>query len=134
MNPEVTDVQWEVLRSLMPPHGRMGRPRADDRQTLNGILYVLRTGCRWEDLPKVYGHASTCWRRLRRWQEEGIWERLWQQMLSTLDERGRLEWERAFAWLGNFRRLLVRHERVLAVYHGFFILACVLIVLNRLLQ
>jgi len=74
----------------------MGRPRANDRQTLNGILYVLRTGCRGEDLPRRYGHPSTCWRRLKRWQEEGVWERLWQRLLQTLDKRGRLEWKRAF--------------------------------------
>lgn len=46
MNPEVTHVQWEVLQPLIPPPGRMGRPRADDRQILNGMLYVLRTGRR----------------------------------------------------------------------------------------
>lgn len=53
---------------------------------------------------------------------------------DTTAYRHRWKVERAFAWLGNFRRLLVRHERVLSVYHGFFVLACVMIVLNQLLQ
>ena len=43
-----------------------GRPRADDRKTLNGILYVLRTRCRWQDVPGEYGSSSTCWRKLSR--------------------------------------------------------------------
>ena len=96
MNPEVTDAQWEVLRPLIPARGRMGRPRANDRATLNGILYVLRTGCRWEDMPHTYSHPSTCWRRLKYWQELGVWEKLWQELLHALDEQGRLVWERAF--------------------------------------
>lgn len=53
---------------------------------------------------------------------------------DTTAYRQRWPVERTFAWLGNSRRLLVRHERVLAVYHGFFLVACVLIVLRKLLQ
>jgi transposase len=49
----------------------VGRPRADDRKVLNGILYVLTTGCRWMDMPKRYGHYSTAFRRLKRWGEGG---------------------------------------------------------------
>jgi len=52
----------------------MGRPRADDRRTREGILYVLRTGCRWQDLPREYGAAVTVWRRLRAWEAAGVWE------------------------------------------------------------
>src|SRR5262245_7928622 len=47
----LTDSQWAVIEQLLPPPARTGRPRADDRSTLNGILYVLRSGCRWQDLP-----------------------------------------------------------------------------------
>ncbi len=52
-------------------------PRADDRRTLEAILFVLNTGCRWRDLPRAYDSPVTAWRRLRRWQAEGVWERIW---------------------------------------------------------
>lgn len=96
MDTELSDDQWKLIVSVIPKQGRMGRPRADDRRTLNGILWVLRTGSRWEDMPKQFGVATTCWRRLRRWEEQGVWTRLWQTMLQTLDSRGQLEWSRAF--------------------------------------
>ena len=93
---ELTDEQWERIRPLLPPPAPTGRPRADDRKVLNGILYVLRTGCRWKDMPREYGSYVTAWRRLRRWQEEGVWTRIWQAFLASLDEQGKLEWSRAF--------------------------------------
>jgi transposase len=53
----------------------VGRPRADDRKVLNGILYVLTSGCRWMDAHKRYGHYSTAFRRLKRWEREGVGQR-----------------------------------------------------------
>ena len=92
---DLTDAQWAVLAPLLPPPNRRGRPRADDRRTINGILWVLRTGARWADLPRRYGAASTCHARLQRWAQEGVWERLWRTLLSRLDEQRRLDWQRA---------------------------------------
>jgi predicted ATPase/DNA-binding SARP family transcriptional activator len=72
----LSDTEWERARLLLSaPKGR-GRPPADDRQTLDGILYVLRSGCRWQDLPPRYGSAVTCWRRWTRWRSDGTWARL----------------------------------------------------------
>lgn len=96
MDTELTDDQWQVIRPLIPAQGRMGRPRADDRQVLNGILYVLKSGCRWKDLPRQFSHPSTCWRRLKRWEEQGVWDGIFLALLTTLDEQGRLQWDRAF--------------------------------------
>ena len=96
MGTDLSDDQWVVIAPLLPKACSRGRPRADDRRTINGILFVLRTGCRWQDLPKEYGHHSTCWRRLRRWEGEGVWDRVWRALLKTLDERGKLEWAQAF--------------------------------------
>ena len=61
---DLSDEQWKVIEPLLPPKatGR-GRPRADDRKTLNGIIYVLKTGVAWEDMPRKYGSYPTCWRR-----------------------------------------------------------------------
>jgi transposase len=94
---ELKDEQWRTLEHLLPPprKGR-GRPRADDRKTLNGILYVLRTGCRWQDVPREYGSPTTCWRRLKTWEEDGTWERIWRSLLALLDVLGKLEWTKAF--------------------------------------
>ena len=93
---ELIDEHWESLQPLLPPRQKRGRPRADDRKTLNGILYVLRTGCRWEDVPHEYGSPSTCWRRLRAWEENGTWEKIWRVLLSLLDDQNKLRWEKAF--------------------------------------
>jgi transposase len=92
----LTDEQWALIAPLLPPQKPRGRKRADDRQTLEGILWVLKTGSRWQDLPREYGSKTRCHRRLREWQEQGVWERAFRAFLSTLDEEGRLQWEKAF--------------------------------------
>jgi transposase len=74
----------------------MGRPRADDRRVLEGILWVLRSGARWRDVPREYGSPTTCWRRLRQWEEAGVWEALWRVVLSTLEAEEKLDWAQAF--------------------------------------
>lgn len=64
---EITDSQWETIQNHLPPHAKTGRPRADDRMTLNGILFVAITGCRWSEMPKRYDDDSTANLRLRSW-------------------------------------------------------------------
>jgi len=93
---DLTDHQWELIALLLPPHRRRGRPRADDRRTLNGILWVLHSGARWKDLPPRYGSPATCHRRLQEWQGQGVWEHLWLKFLGTLDSQGKLDWSQAF--------------------------------------
>ena len=92
----LTDSQWAFIKPLLPPPARTGRPRASDRRTIEGILYILITGSRWQDLPRQYGAPTTVWRRLKRWGEDGIWERIWRAALSALDEEGRLDWSMSF--------------------------------------
>jgi hypothetical protein len=78
MGTDLSDAQWELIQPLLPAAKPTGRPRADDRRTLNSILYVLRTGCRWKDLPDRYGSSVTCWRRLdqlKRGQQIGLTRR-----------------------------------------------------------
>jgi transposase len=93
---EISDSQWALLAPLLPPQKPRGRKRADDRQTLSGILWVLRSGARWNDLPKEYGSDTRCHRRLAEWQAQGVWERVWTAFLGTLDAQGKLAWDRAF--------------------------------------
>ena len=86
-----TDQQWAFIQPLLPPPNKMGRPRADDRRTLEAILWIDRTGARWQDLPKEYGDDSTANRRLQEWQALGVWEAIWQAGLQALAEQGKLD-------------------------------------------
>jgi transposase len=95
-NVHLTDRQWAFIQPLLPPPAHTGRPCADDRGTVDGILYVLITGCCWQDLPREYGAPTTVWRRLGRWGEAGVWERIWRAALSRLDVQGKLDWSMAF--------------------------------------
>jgi transposase len=82
---ELSDEEWEVIKPLLPPKAKVGRPRADDRCIMNGILYVLITGCRWMDMPLEYGSYKTAWRRLKRWQDEGVWDRILKELASIVE-------------------------------------------------
>jgi transposase len=95
MEGDLRDDQWELIAPL-PSQKKRGRPRADDRRTLDGILWALRSGARWKDLPKEYGSRSTCHRRLQEGQEPGVWERIWLTFLGALDQQGKLDWGQAF--------------------------------------
>ena len=92
----LSDQQWQVIEPLLPQPNRMGRPRADDRRTLDAILFVLRSGCRWEDLPQELGSPTTAWRRLKVWEEQGVWENIWRAVLASLEAQDKLEWAQAF--------------------------------------
>jgi transposase len=98
MNPST--IQWKRVEKYFPsPPGRRdgrGRPWASNRACIEGILWLLRSGARWRDMPMVYPSGVTCWRRLRRWQEQGVWEKAWRQLLRQLDERGQIDWDEAF--------------------------------------
>ena len=97
--PLLTDAQWEKIRPLLPKavqHRHGGRPRADDRKVLEGILWILRSGARWQDLPDQFPHPSTCWWRLRDWEEQGIWLNIWRALLSDLNQRQQRKWSESF--------------------------------------
>jgi transposase len=87
---ELSDSEWELIKPLLPPRARVGRPRADNRMVLNGILYVLLTGCRWMDMPIRHGHYSTAFRRLKRWQGEGVWSRMLEALMGMGHSKGKL--------------------------------------------
>ena len=92
-----SDELWEQIRWQLPKPSRMGRPRAEDREVFEGILWILKTGARWKDLPEAYPDPSTCWRRLRRWEEEGVWERIWRTFVEELSQEQALDWSQSFA-------------------------------------
>jgi transposase len=99
--PLVPDELWETIQPLLPRHkarpGKRGRPPVDDRACLTGIVFVLKTGLPWEDLPLEMGCGSgvTCWRRLRYWQRRGVWKKLLHSLLDRLGREGMIDWDKA---------------------------------------
>jgi transposase len=98
--PLVSDELWSIVEPLLPkpgPKKKDGRPRIPDRACLTGIVFVLKTGIQWEYLPQEMGCGSgmTCWRRLRDWQEAGVWWALHRVLLDRLGEADRIDWSRA---------------------------------------
>ncbi len=105
---EIPIALWKRIEPLIPQVKRSpkgGRPRISDQQALNGIVYVLRTGVPWEDLPMELGYGSgmTCWRRLRDWQAAGVWHRLHQVLLAELGRAEKLDLSRASKAYDNAR-------------------------------
>jgi len=100
---EVPDGLWERIEPMLPKRQRRfrypGRKPLDDRLVLQGILFVLHTGIGWEHLPQElgFGCGMTAWRRLRAWQQAGVWERLHEVLLAELQAADQLEWTRAIA-------------------------------------
>jgi transposase len=94
---ELTNAQWERLAGLLPPEQpAVGRPNADHRRILNAILWKLRTGAPWRDLPERYGPWSTVYSRFFRWRRAGVWDRLFAAVLARADAAGELDWELHF--------------------------------------
>jgi transposase len=98
--PQLSDEQWAVIEDLFPwdpPDSAGGRPRVPPRPCLEGILWVLRTGARWKDLPKSFPSYPTCWRRLQEWSDDGTFEKAWARSLKKLDGLGQVNWKETFA-------------------------------------
>jgi transposase len=96
---KLTDEQWSMIEPLLrkPRTSKKGgRPRISDRDVIDGILWILRTGAPWRDLPERYPSPSTCWRRLRQWEEDDTWLNIWRSYLGQLDVEGILDWEECF--------------------------------------
>ena len=97
---ELTDEQWSVIEDLFPwePPTRVGgRPRIPPKPCLEGIIWVLRSGARWKDLPESFPSYPTCWRRLQTWSKSGVFQKAWERCLRELDGLGEIDWKTALA-------------------------------------
>src|SRR5436309_602014 len=97
---ELTDEQWNILRPLIPKprlraDGR-GRPWRDNRQVLNGVLWILRTGAQWHDPPDRYPSPATCHRRFQHWVRSGVLKRILRALAKDLRDRGKLDLTEGF--------------------------------------
>jgi putative transposase len=105
---EVDDELWSliepVLREAYPPKPT-GRPQADLRKCLNGIIFRMRSGCQWNFLPKRFGDDSTIHRWFQTWTNDGMFEKLWSLLVERCDELNGVEWkwQAADAMLGKAR-------------------------------
>jgi transposase len=99
--PIVSDELWEIIKPLIPEKKRRfrypGRKPVSNRQALTGILFVLKTGIGWEDLPQEMGCGCgmTCWRRLQEWQKAGVWDNIHRVLLSKLRRVDQIDFCRA---------------------------------------
>lgn len=97
---DLTEPQWQKLKELLPEEelrtDRRGRPYRDPRDVLNGILWVLRTGAPWKDLPERYPPYQTCHRRFQAWVKHGVMEKILQTLAQDLKERGKLDLSECF--------------------------------------
>ena len=92
----VPDDVWNKVKNILPkekPRNTKGRPAIPFRQILDGILFVLRTGCQWKMLPKEYGSGSTCHRRFQQWVRMGIFQKLWVRLLKIYDGIHGIKWK-----------------------------------------
>lgn len=113
--PLVTDDLWEIVKPLLPArrprrrdrHRRGGRPPVDDRRVLAGIVFVLKTGIPWEYLPQEMhcGCGMTCWRRLRDWNDAGVWRELHRVLLDRLNAADKIDWSRAVVDSASIRAM-----------------------------
>ena len=91
---ELTDEQWELLKDSFPSNnGQRGRQWRDHRIILNAVLWILRTGAPWRDLPERYGPWQTVYGRFQRWRREGLFDRILEQLQIRLDADGGIDWD-----------------------------------------
>ena len=96
---ELSDAQWNKIKKYLPEmkRGRGGPKPISNRRCFEGILWILRSGARWKDLPAKYPSPSTCWRRLKHWEDIGAWIKAWRGLLRELDSKELLNWNEVFS-------------------------------------
>ncbi|MEU2469359.1 IS5 family transposase [Streptomyces sp. NPDC012486] len=90
---DLTNVEWDRLESFLPPGGARGGRWSDHRRVINGVLYRVRTGVQWRDLPERFGPWETVYKRHRRWSADGTWAMLLSRIQAAEDAAGRIEWD-----------------------------------------
>lgn len=96
--PYLNDEQWNLIADLFPESvmsSQGGRPRIPARQCLEGILWIMKSGARWKDLPERYPSPATCWRRHKEWVESGVFREIWKRLLCMLNDFRDIDWEEA---------------------------------------
>ena len=105
---EVSDELWTIIQPILKkldPPAATGRPRTGEREALNGIIYQMRSGVQWNQLPKQFGDDSSVHRALQRWITRGVFERIWVLLIENCEELGGVnwDWQSADAAMGKAR-------------------------------
>jgi putative transposase len=93
---EVDDELWKIIQPILielDPPSWTGRDRVDQRAALNGIIYLMRSGCQWNHLPKQFGDDSSVHRTFQRWIRKGVLERIWATLVENCEELGGVDWQ-----------------------------------------
>ena len=93
---EVSDELWTIIQSILKkldPPAATGRPRTGEREALNGIIYQMRSGVQWNQLPRQFGDDSSVHRAMQRWIAKGVFERIWALLIENCDELGGVNWD-----------------------------------------
>jgi len=91
---DLTNEEWDRIKAHLPKQqSKRGRPAQAHRQVLNGILWVLRTGAPWRDLPERYGKWTTIYSRFQRWRKSGTWNTMFAQLQTALEHENNVDWE-----------------------------------------
>lgn len=92
----VPDDLWAILSKLLAvydPPSKTGRPRVDQRKALDGIVFRLRSGCQWNQLPQEFGNDTSVYRTFRRWETRAVFDLLWAVLLTLCEELGGVDWQ-----------------------------------------
>ncbi len=115
---DLRDDEWPAIARFMPEPNRLGRPREVDlREVVNGIFYIMATGCQWRMLPKDFPPYSTVQGYFYQWRDDGTWARIV---------------ERTFAWLGRNSRLAKDFEKLIDTAIAWVLIAHIKLLTRRL--
>jgi len=92
---KIPDELWDKIVTVLPrekPENAVGRPIVPFRKVMDGVMYVLRTGCQWKMLPREYGSGSTCHRRFQKWVELDVFKKMWIKLLKAYDNKNGIKW------------------------------------------
>jgi len=93
---EVNDELWNIIQNnlaQLDPPAATGRPRTGQREALNGIIYVMRSGCQWNQLPQQFGDDSSVHRTMQRWIAKGVFQQIWAVLIENCQELGGVDWD-----------------------------------------
>jgi transposase len=91
----VPDELWDEIVTVLPkekPRNTVGRPAVPFRKVMDGVMYVLRTGCQWKMLPSEFGSGSTCHRRFQEWVRLDVFKNIWVRLLKIYDSKKGIRW------------------------------------------
>ena len=93
---DLTNKEWEYIKKYLPKPAKTGRPKVNNREVINGILYFLSTAIRWNDMPKYYPSGTTCWRRLKDYSEKGIWINIFEGIQKRALEEEKINFNNSY--------------------------------------